>query len=241
MPLREVLVQTAISLAEAADAPERVFLSLDDSLTDKDNGSHRLQAVDWHFDHTRSWPGRPMYTKRTVYVMVRLTVGDVSFTVDMVPYLRAKTVRRLNRARRKGEKLALRTKIQIARAMLEAVAPLLPEGYQVYLLCDSWYAAAAFIKWCRSQDWHVICRLKSNRLLDGVQVRHHDPRLKHRRHTRVRVPAADEEPPRYYLVRSLTGKLSTLPDTVRVFMSRRHNRDKRLRYYGCTNPSLSAH
>ena len=83
--------------------------------------------------------------------------------------------------------------------------------------------------------------MKSNRLLNGVQVRHHDQRLKHRRYTRVRVPAADEEPPRYYLVRSLTGKLSTLPDTVRVFISRRHNRDRRPRYYSSTDPSLSAH
>jgi hypothetical protein len=127
-PLRECLIQTTISLAEAADAPKRVFLSLDDSLTDKDNGSQRLQAVDWHFDPTYSWPGRPVYTKGTVYVILRLTVGDVSFTIDMVPYLRAKTVRRLNRVRRKCEKLTFRTKIQIARSMLETVAPLLPEG-----------------------------------------------------------------------------------------------------------------
>jgi hypothetical protein len=239
--LREFLVQTAFTSAEAEAAPKRVFLSLDDSLTGKDNGSRRLQAVDWHYDHTHALPQQLAYTKGTVYVMLRLSVGNVSFTVDMALYLRAKTVRRLNRARKKGEKLTFRTKIQIAREMLETVAPLIPAGYQVYLLCDSWYAAASLIKWCRAQDWHVICRLKSNRLLRGVQVRHHDPRLKHRRYTRVRVPAADEEPPRYYLVRSLTGKLSTLPDTVRVFISRRHNRDRRPRYYSSTDPSLSAH
>ncbi len=42
--------------------------------------------------------GRWYYTKGTVYVMLRLTVGNVSFTVDMRPYLRASTIRRLNRA-----------------------------------------------------------------------------------------------------------------------------------------------
>lgn len=240
VPLREYRVKRAFELAEQQGAPKRVFLSIDDSLTEKDNGSTRLQAVDWHFDQAHSWPNHPAFTKGTVYVLLRLTIGDVSFTIDMLPYLRAKTVRRLNRARKRDERLTFRTKIQIARDMLEAVAPLIPDGYEVYYLCDSWYAAAALLKWCRAQDWHAIFRLKSNRLLDGVQVRHHDQRLKHRRYTRVRAPAADETRPRAYLVRSLSGKLSTLPDDVRVFISRRHNRDKRPRYYGATDPSLSA-
>jgi hypothetical protein len=65
------------------------------------------------------------------------TSPNLSFTVDMVPYLRAKTVLQLNRARAKDERLAFRTKIQIARAMLEAIEPLIPDGYSVYLLCDS--------------------------------------------------------------------------------------------------------
>lgn len=125
--------------------------------------------------------------------------------------------------------------------MLEAVAALIPDGYQVYVLCDSWYAAASLMKWCRAQDWHVICRLKSNRSLDGVQVRHHDQRWEHKRYTRVGVPAADEEHPRYYWVRSLSGNLSSLPDEIRVYISRRHTRDTQPRYYGSTDPSLSAH
>ena len=53
--------------------------------------------------------------------------------------------------------------------------------------------------------------------------------------------AVHEEHPKYYLVHSLTGKLSTLPETVRVFISRRHNGDTRPRYYCSTDPSLSAH
>ena len=103
------------------------------------------------------------------------------------------------------------------------------------------YAAASILKWCRAQEWHVIFRLKSNRLLNGVQVRQHHQRLKHRRYDHVKVTAADEERPKTYLVRSLSGKLSTLPDQVRVYISKRHSRDTRPRYYGATNPSLSAH
>ena len=41
-------------------------------------------------------------------------------------------------------------------------------------------------------------------------------------YTRVRVTAAEEERPKTYLVRSLTGKLSSLPDQVRVYISKRH-------------------
>jgi hypothetical protein len=238
--LRGFLVQTAFDIAEAEGAPRAAFLSLDDSQTDKDNGSERLQLVDWFFDQAHSWPNHPAYTKANVYVLLRLTVGGASFTVDMAPYLRASTIRRLNKDRENGERLPFRTKIQIARAMLEAAAPMIPPDCQVYLLCDSWYAAASILKWCRAQDWHVICRLKSNRLLNGVQVRDHNQRLKHRRYDHVTVAAADEERPRTYLVRSLTGKLSSLPDQVRVYISKKHNGDKRPRYYCSTDPSLSA-
>ena len=239
-PLRQHLIQTAFEVAEEQGIPKQVFLSLDDSLTAKDNGSKRLQAVDWHVDHTKSWPDHPAYIKGAVYVLLRLTIGNISFTVDMVPYLRAKTVRQLNRARTKEEQLTFRTKIQIARAMLEAVKPLIPDGYTVYLLCDSWYSAASLIGWCRDQEWHVICRLKSNRSLDDVSVRQHHQRHKHRPYTRVRVRAADEKRAKTYLVRSLTGKLSNLSDDVRVFISQRHNGDSYPRYYCCTDLSLSA-
>jgi hypothetical protein len=240
IPLRQHLIQTAFETAETQGATKQVFLSLDDSLTAKDNGSKRLQAVDWHVDHTQSWPGHPAYTKGAVYVLLRLTIGTVSFTVDMVPYLRAKTVRQLNRVRARDERLTFHTKIQIARAMLEAVKPLIPADYSVYLLCDSWYAAASLIGWCRDQDWHVICRLKSNRSLDDVQVRQHHQRLKHRPYTQVRVRAADEKRAKTYRVRWLTGKLSNLSEDVRVFISQRHSGDSYPRYYLCTDLSLSA-
>lgn len=238
--LRENLVQEALARRQMAHQRPVVFLSLDDSLTGKDKGSTRLQAVDWHCDHTKSLPKKPVFTKGTVYVMLRVTVGEVSFTVDMQLYLRERTVKRLNRKRRGGDRLTFRTKIEIAQQMLEAVAPLIPEECRVYVLFDSWYAALSLMRWCRTQDWHIICRLTSNRLLNGIQVRDHPQRLKHRRYTRVRVTAADGERSRTYLVRSLTGRLKRLPEEVRVFISKRHHRDTRPRYFCSTDPSLSA-
>lgn len=241
IPLQAHLVELAFKMAATMGLKKHVFLSVDDSTTDKDKHSRRLQMVDWFIDLARSLPGKPVFTKGTVYVLLRITIGPLSFTVDSVPYLRASTVRRLNRERPRGERLKFRTKIHLARAMLEAVAPLIPADYQVTLMCDSWYAAASILKWCRARDWHVIFRLKSNRLLNGSQIKAHNQRLKHRRYDHVKVTAADEERPKTYLVRSLTGKLSSLPNQVRVYISKRHSRDTRPRYYGSTNPSLSAH
>lgn len=241
IPLRRHLVKTAFQLAEASgDAPQPVFLSLDDSLTEKDRHSHRLESVDWHFDHARSLPKKPVHTQGTVYVMLRLQVGKISFTVDLQLYLRKKTVRRLNRTRRRGKRIPFRTKMTIARQMLQAVRPLIPRKYPVYVLFDSWYASADLIKWCLKRNWQVICQLKSNRQLDGLSVKQHHQRLKHRRYTRVRLPAADNETVTTYQVRSRSGRLNTIDQPVRVFISQRSQRDKHPRYYLSTDRSLDA-
>lgn len=88
-------------MAEKQAAPKIVFLSIDDSFTEKDRHSKRLESVAWHFDHARSCPKEPVHSKGTVYVMLRLTIGDISLTVDIELYLRQKTVRQINRSRQK--------------------------------------------------------------------------------------------------------------------------------------------
>jgi hypothetical protein len=199
------------------------------------------KKVDWHFDHARSRPKEPVHSKGTIYVTLRLTVGDISLTVDIQLYLQQKTVRKHNRARRRGRRLPFRTKLTIARRMLKAIAPLLPAGYQVYVVFDSWYTSARFIKWCRKQKWHVICRLKSNRNLDLTSVKLHHQRLRHGRYTHVRVRAADEERATTYQVRSLTGRLNQIYEPLRVCISQRHSSDKHPRYYDSTDTTLSPH
>jgi len=241
IPLRKHLVKTAFQLAEASDnPPQQVFLSLDDSLTEKDRHSRRLESVDWHFDHARSQPKKPVHTKGTVYVMLRLQVGTISMTVDMQLYLREKTVRKLNRARRRGKRLSFRTKMTIARQMFKKIAPLIPRKYQVYVLFDSWYASAKLIKWCQKRKWQVICQLKSNRQLDGLAVKLHHQQGKHKRYTPVSLRAADDEKVNTYQVRSLTGKLNNIDQPVRVYLSQRSKRDKHPRYYLSTDSSLDA-
>lgn len=239
IPLRKHLVKTAFYLAEAQDAAKCVFLSLDDSFTEKDRHSQRLENVDWHFDHTRSRPKEPVHSKGTVYTLLRLNIGKISLTVDMQQYLRKETVKKLNRKRKRGQKLRFRTKFVIACQMLKAVAKFIPRGYQVYVLFDSWYASADFIKWCRKRKWHVICRLKSNRNLDNVSVKLHNERLKHKRYSKVRLDAADNKKGSTYLLRSLTGRLNNIDQPVRLLISKRRIGDKHPRYYGSSDTGLS--
>jgi hypothetical protein len=216
-----------------------IWASIDDSATRKDKDTHALEAVDWIFDHSASGKGQTVYCKGAVHVTLRIQVGSYSYTFAWRLYLREKTVRRLNRGRPKGKRLRFKSKYLLAREMLEELQTLLPEGYTVYVLFDRWYASGKLIKFIHRQGWHIICALKRNRKLDGIRVDQWDQRLKHKRYTRVRVPAADGTT-RTYLVRSVQGCLSDVPFDVCVLISRRHNRDKHPKYFLCTDLNLTA-
>jgi transposase len=124
--------------------------------------------------------------------------------------------------------------------MLVEMAAILPKGYPVYVTFDSWYASAKLIKLCRRQGWHVICALKSNRLLNGKSVKKHDQALKHRRYTRIRVRAADQPRAVRYFTRSLRGCIANIRDEVCVIISRRHPGSAYPKYFLSTDLSLSS-
>lgn len=225
--------------AEEEGAEPIIWASIDDSATRKDKDTHALEAVDWIFDHSASGKGQTAYCKGAVHVTLRVQIGSYSYTFAWRLYLREKTVRRLNRRRPKGKRLRFKSKYRLAREMLEELCALLPEGYTVYVLFDRWYASGKLIKFIRRQGWHVICALKRNRTLNGIRVDQWDQRLRHKRYTRIRVPAADGTA-RTYLVRSVQGQLSGVPFDVCVLISRRHNRDKHPKYFLCTDLTLTA-
>ena len=225
--------------AEEEGAEPIIWASIDDSATRKDKDTHALEAVDWIFDHSASGKGQTAYCKGAVHVTLRIQIGAYSYTFAWRLYLREKTVRRLNRRRPKGKRLRFKSKYHLAREMLEELYALLPEGYTVYVLFDRWYGSSKLIKFIRRQGWHVICALKRNRTLNGIRVAQWDQRLRHKRYTRIRVPAADGAT-RTYLVRSVQGHLSGVPFDVCVLISRRHNRDKHPKYFLCTDLTLTA-
>ena len=181
----------------------------------------------------------PLYTNGAVHVEVRLELGARSYAYDWRLYLREKTVRRLNRQRAPSSGCAFARKRRLAHDMLAGLQQLLPPGFQVYVLFDSWYASNRLLKFCRRQGWHVVCAIKSNRKLDDKKLSQWPQALRHQRYQRVQLTATDQRQ-RTYLVRTRQGKLNSLPFEVCVLISQRHHRDKHPKYFLCTDLSLSA-
>jgi hypothetical protein len=238
-PMRHFLVTDLVAYAHQSDH-WTLYVSLDDSLGEKDRGTRHLEAVEYHHDHTKSsGKASPYYTNGSVHVEIRLELGARAYAYDWRLYLREKTVRRLNRQRAPEQRLRFRKKTTLAQEMLAELQQLLPSGFQVYVLFDSWYAANRLLKFCRRQGWYVVCAIKSNRKLDDKKLSQWPQALRHQRYQRVQLTATDQRQ-RTYLVRTLQGKLTTLPFAVCVLISQRHPRDKHPKYFLCTNLALSA-
>jgi len=237
--LRQHQVAWVLAAAERAGVPKVLYINLDDSLGEKDSATQHLEPVAWFHDHNESTPKRPHYKNAFCYVVCTLRCGDYVATLDLQLYLRAQTVRKLNRHRTGTQRLSFRSKYRIARQMLVALAPLLPRGWQVYVQYDSWYASARLLKYVRRQGWHATCALKSNRTLNGTPLKTQTQALKHKWYTSVQVTTADGDQQTYF-VRRLEGRLAEVPFALRVFCSKRHPRATTLAYIACTDLACSA-
>jgi Transposase DDE domain len=238
-PLRTFVIEDLVAYAQEINTGP-LYGSLDDSLGAKDKGTRHLEAVEYHHDHTKSQgKKKPYYTNGTGHVEVRLELGMRSYVYDWRLYLREKTVRRLNRERVPSQRRHFRKKTTLAREMLGELHQLLPSGFQVYVLFDSWYAANRLLTFCRRQGWHVVWAIKSNRKLDDQKLSQWPQALRHQRYQRVQLTATDGRQ-RLYLVRPGQGRLHHLSFDVCVLISKRHPRDKHPKYFLCTDLSLSA-
>ena len=237
--LRANQVAWVVAQAERVDIPKMISMNLDDSIGEKHKATRHLEPVDFHHDHNDSTKSKPRYKNGFCSLVCTLKSGQLVVTVDLRLYLRAKTVRRINRHRAAGQRIPFRSKNTLARQILEALRPLLPKGWAIYVQFDSWYASAKLINYIRRQGWHVTCGLKCNRKLNGVRVDHLASALRHRRYTRVRITATDGNTTPYY-VRTTTGRLSEVPDDVRVWFSKRHPRGKSSAYFLSTELTRSA-
>ena len=233
--------QVAWILAEAQrhGEPKVVYVNLDDSLGEKDKGTRHIEPVDWHHDHNESTRNRPRYKNGFCYLACTLRVGRRVVTADLRLYLRARTVRRINRHRSVEARIPFRSKPHLARQILEDLRPLLPKDWSVYVQFDSWYASEKLIKYVRRQGWHLTCGLKSNRKLNGTRLDRLDSALKHRRYTRVRIAAADGNSTTYF-VREATGRLARVPFDVRVYLSKRHPGGRPSAYFTSTDLTRTA-
>lgn len=238
--LRTNQVAWLLAEAERRGLPKLITINIDDSLGEKHKQTRHLEPVDWHYDHVESTKRRPRYKNGICYLVCTLRIGDLTVTVDLRLYLRAVTVRRINRRRPKEERIPFFSKYRLARSILVELKALLPKAWQVYVQFDSWYASAKLIKFVRRQGWHVTCGLKANRKLNGKCLDQLAYALRHRRYTHLRVTAADGSPATYY-VRQTTGRLVDVPFDVRVFFSKRHPREQSQAYFMCTDLTRSAH
>jgi hypothetical protein len=236
--LRRQQLGWLLAEAQRRDLPHVLFLNLDDSLGKKDKQTQCLEPVDWFHDHTQSTPQKPRYHKAFCYLECTARVGNLTATLELRLYLRAKTVRRLNRHRAAGQRLAFRSKTTLACAMLKALKSLLPTDWTIYVQFDSWYASERLLKYVHRQGWHAVCALKSNRKLQGQHLRQFATTLQHRRYTRVRVTAADGHRTTYF-TRQAVGRLSRLPFEVRVIFSKRHPRARSWAYFLSTDLARS--
>ena len=237
--LRANQVAWSLAQAEKTGTPKVIYINIDDSLGEKDQHTCHLEPVDWFHDHNESTPKRPRFKKAFCYLECTLRVGDIIVTVDLRLYLREKTVRRLNRQRSADQRISFFSKNSLARSILEALRPLLPKGWMVFVQFDSWYASEQLIKYVRRQGWHVTCALKCNRKLNGKRIDQLAYALRHKRYTQIAVTAADGNITTYY-VRQTSGHLENVPFDVRVFFSKRHPRQKGLAYFMSTALTRSA-
>jgi len=117
-PMRQFIVEDLVTYASQS-GQWTLYVSLDDSLGEKDKGTRHLEAVEYHHDHTKSQgPKKPVYTNGAVHVEVRLELGERAYAHDWRLYLREKTVRRLNRHRAPAQRLRFRKKTALAHEML---------------------------------------------------------------------------------------------------------------------------
>src|SRR3972149_993073 len=96
------LMTYALRLAQRLKLDKVIFISLDDSLCEKDPATKHLQGVAWHHDHNAHAKKQASYKNGSVYVLCRIQIGFIEFTVNWRLYLREKTVKQLNQGRAKA-------------------------------------------------------------------------------------------------------------------------------------------
>lgn len=227
------VLETQLKEALRRHPGAEVLISCDDTHAPKYRHARALEGADWHFDHLQ---GRTSFGY--VVVSVHVTVGSTSFAADWRLYLRVEKVRELNRGRGNEEPLTFRSKPELVQEMLEDLAPLLSKERKrrpVYVLFDSWYASAALIGFCRGLGYHVICALRSNRVVDGKRLS--QKRLRNSEYTPTVVCSAQSQTT--YHTSTYRGTVRGVGEVTLVVSKRKLGGGPR-RYFLCTNSRLSA-
>lgn len=199
-----------------------------------------FEVTSWHFDTTE---GRG-FEYGVVFLTVHLACGMRSVPLALGLYLRQSTVRKLNHARTKGERIPFKPKLTLVKEILIELAAVIPPNTSVYVLFDSWYASKRLISLCRRLGYHVICALKHNRRFrksDAAKT----CRLSHlARYVRTRefkaITVNSSDSSTRYWVYAGRDFLPRITGEVCIIISKRNQRDKRPEFFLCTDLLLSA-
>jgi len=239
-PLANVLMQTALERLARQGQRRRLLINLDDSLAIKDPATRCLQGVDWHYYHAHNRKKRYRIQNGLAYLVCNIVAGDWNFTFAVRPYLRQRTVRRINRHRPPERRVRFICKYRLARQILEDCRRLIPRDVAVYVHTDAWYASARLLKYIRRQGWHATCGVRANRHLNGQRLDQRFLAQRHRRYVHVDIRAADGSI-RTFLARHMTGRLNKVPFDVRGLATKRHYRDRHPAYFISTDLTLAPH
>jgi hypothetical protein len=212
------LVRLAVRLARLLHLEKIIFISFDDSLCPKDPAKRYLEAVDWHHDHNSSSKKHPVYRNGSVFLLCRLQIGFIQFTINWRLSLRRKTVRRLNSKRPASRATLLRQQVHAGAADVGRATPS-PAGGLHRLRARRQLVQCGQIDHLHSSPGlarHLRPQVQPGRPpVVRRQVRQWAKELRYTPYTRVRVKAADGTVTQY-LVRTLTGRLKRVPFDVCV-------------------------
>jgi len=156
--MRTNQISWALAQAERLGVRKIIYIDIDDSLGEKDKDTRHLEPVDWFNDHANSTKTKPRFANAFCYLVCTVQMGPIVVTVDYV----------CTCARRRAadqppspaeQRIPFHSKNHVARSILEALRPLLPKGWTVYVQFDSWYASEQLINYVCRQKWHVTCGL----------------------------------------------------------------------------------
>lgn len=234
------LVRWVLEENQNALIPHALTISIDDSKSAKPKASLHFEVTGWHFDTNE---GRG-FEYGVVFITVHIACGKRSMPLALRLYLRKNTVRQLNRARAKGQRIPFKSKFTLSKEILKELAPLLPSSTPVYVMFDSWYASKKLIALCRHLGYHVICALKHNRKFKkqgaskARQLSQLARYIRNREFKTITVNSSDSST--RYWVQTLRGHLPGIKDEVSIIISKRNQQDKRPEFFLSTDGKLSA-
>jgi len=143
------LIKKTSSLKNNKQKKAKTFLIIDDTVIAKPF-SKELEILSWLYS---SGDARYLYGLNIVFII--WTDGNTRFPIGF-------------RIWKKDDK---QSRLDLAIELLTETR----KAYRIkpdYVLMDSFYAAAKLLRLIRKLKWHWIAKLKPNRLIDKVQVRH---------------------------------------------------------------------